>query len=162
MGKIKKFAQIQIQKIIGGRDPVRIAEEFLLELQADPDKCKKKDSTSDSVGWLVPLGESVDLEVLLENLKKGTEATIYLGVNVIVVPVRGSSEMLAAALEVADGLVGIKVSLVGHYLVLSATLGAHEATLEDLKYHYRLITAQRRWFIDALFDELGIEEEEQE
>ncbi len=66
--------------------------------------------------------------------------------------------MLTAALEIADGLVGIKVSLVGYYLVLSATLGAHEMTLEDLQYHYQLITSQRKWFVDALADDLGVEQ----
>ena len=65
--------------------------------------------------------------------------------------------MLAAALEIADGLVGIKVSLVGHYLVLSASMGAAGITVEDLDYNFKLIEAQESWFRDALSDELGME-----
>jgi len=71
--------------------------------------------------------------------------------------VRGGADMLAAALEIADGLVGIKVSLVGHYLVLSSTLGASGITVEELDYNFKLITAQQSWFRDALADEMGWE-----
>ena len=71
---------------------------------------------------------------------------------------RGANEMLAAALEIADGLVGIKVSLVGHYLVLSSTLGATGMSLEELDYNFKLIAAQQTWFREALADELGWEE----
>ena len=157
MGKIRKFTELNIKKIIGGRDSVRLVEEFLLKLKFDPDE-SCKDKTAEHVRWIVTINEGVELEILLENLKSPAESTVYLGVNVLTVPLRGSAEMVAAALEVADGLVGIKVSLVGYYLVLSATLGAHDMTLEDLQYHYQLIASQRTWFVDALADELGVDE----
>jgi hypothetical protein len=54
-------------------------------------------------------------------------------------------------------LVGIKVSLVGHYLVLSSTLGASGITVEELDYNFKLITAQQTWFREALADEMGWE-----
>lgn len=156
MGKIKKFAALNIKKIIGGKDPVRIVEEFILRMNTNPDDVSK-DKTPENARWMLKLGDDLELEILLENLKKLSETTVYLGVNVLAVPIRGSQDLLAAALEIADGLVGIKVSLVGHYLVLSASLGAADLTVEDLDYHFRLITAQRPWFLDALSDELQVE-----
>jgi hypothetical protein len=81
-----------------------------------------------------------------------------MGVNSITVPIRGSHDILAAALEIADGLVGIKVSLVGHYLVLSASLSAVGVTVDDLEYHLKLIEAQEPWFRGALATELQWEE----
>ena len=81
-----------------------------------------------------------------------------MGLNVITVPIRGAADLLAAALEIADGLVGIKVSLVGHYLVLSAGFGASGITIEELDYNLRLIEAQESWFIDTLAAELQWEE----
>jgi hypothetical protein len=155
MGKIRKFTEIQIKKIIGGRDPVRIVEEFLINQKIDPDK-SCKDKTSDNIRWVVSIQEGVELEILLENLKSSPESTLYMGINVATVPLRGSFEMLCSALEIADGLVGIKVSLVGYYLVLSATLAAHDMTLEDIEYYHQLIISQRKWFIDALAEDLGV------
>ncbi len=161
MGKIKKFAALNIKKIVGGKDPTRIVEEFILRMNINPDDVSK-DKSPDSARWMLKLGDGEELEILLENLKKLPETTVYLGVNVLAVPIRGASDLLAAALEIADGLVGIKVSLVGHYLVLSASLGAADLSVEDLDYHLRLITAQRIWFLDALSDELGLEQIEEE
>ncbi len=161
MGKIKKFAALNIKKIVGGKDPVRIVEEFILRMNINPNDVSK-DKTPDNARWMLKLGDGVELEILLENLRKLSETTVYLGVNVLAVPIRGSNELLAAALEIADGLVGIKLSLVGYYLVLSASLGAADISVEDLDYHFRLITAQRPWFLEAITDELGLEQVEEE
>jgi len=154
MTKVKKFAALNIRKISGGKDPVRLVEEFILRLGFDPEECDKEQEV-DSVRWMLALGEEEELEVLLEGIKKASETTIYMGVNIATVPIRGANNMLAAALEIADGLIGIKVSLVGHYLVLSSSLGAASISVEDLDYHYKLITAQQTWFREALVDELG-------
>lgn len=154
MGKLKKFAAINIRKITGGKDPVRLVEEFILRRGFDPDECLKE-KTPDSARWMVSLGNGEDLEVLAEGLKVANETTIYMGVNIAVVPVRGAADMLIAALEIADGLVGIKVSLVGHFLVLSASMSAAGISVEDLDYNYKLISAQQAWFREALADEMG-------
>jgi hypothetical protein len=106
---------------------------------------------------MMRLGNEEELEVLVEGLKVASETTVYMGVNVVTVPVRGGDDVLAAALQIADGLVGIKVSLVGHYLVLSSTLGAAGLTVDELDYNYKLISAQQTWFREALADELGWE-----
>lgn len=157
VGKIKKFAALNIRKITGGKDPLRLVEEFILRRGFDPDQCLK-DKTADHARWMISLGAGAELEVLIESLNKPSETTIYMGVNIATVPVRGAADFLAAALEVADGLIGIKVSLVGHFLVLSASLGAAGISIEDLDYNYKLVEAQESWFREALSDELGWEQ----
>lgn len=155
--KIKKFAAINIRKITGGKDPFRLIEDLIVRLGFDPSKCEQE-KNSENARWMVSLGDNEELEILIEGLKKPHETTIYMGVNICTVPIRGASDMLAAALEIADGLVGIKVSLVGHFLVLSASLGAAGITVEDLEYNHKLIVAQKNWFRDALCDELEWDE----
>jgi hypothetical protein len=157
MGKIRKFASLNIRKITGGKDPVRIVEEFISRRGLDPDKCQKENS-ADLVRWMFALKDAAELEVLVEGVKKPNETTIYMGVNIITVPIRGAGDILAAALEIADGLVGIKVSLVGHYLVLSASLSAVGVSVDDLEYHLKLIEAQESWFRGALATELQWED----
>lgn len=157
MGKIQKFTAINIKKITGGKDPVRLIEEFILRRNFDPDNCLR-DKSPENIRWMIDLGNGEELEILAEGLKVPAETTIYMGVNVGTVPIRGSAEVLAAALEIADGLVGIKVSLVGHFLVLSSTMGAAGISVDDLDYNFKLITAQQSWFRSALAAELGWEE----
>ena len=157
MGKIKKFKGLTVRKITGGKDPVRLVEEFILRRGFDPDECQQEKAT-DSMRWMLSVSDGEELEILLEGIKRPSETTVYMGINIATVPLRGAYEMLVAALEVADGLVGIKVSLVGHYLVLSASLGAAGLSLEELDYNFRLITAQQSWFREALADELGWED----
>ena len=157
MGKIKKFAVLNIRKITGGKDPARIIEELLARRGLDAAECQKE-KTADHIRWMLTLRENEELEILIEGLHKASETTIYMGLNIVTVPIRGANELLTAALEIADGLVGIKVSLVGHYLVLSASLSAVGVTVDDLEYHLRLIEAQQIWFRDALVSELQWDE----
>jgi len=157
MGKIKKFAELNIRKITGGKDPVRVVEELLTRRGLDAAQCQRE-KTSEQIRWMLQLAEHEELEVLIEGLRKPSETTIYMGVNIVTVPIRGAYDLLTAALEIADGLVGIKVSLVGHYLVLSASLSAVGISVEDLEYHLRLIEAQQVWFRDALAAELQWDE----
>ena len=157
MSKVKKFSVPEIRQIAGGKDPLRLVKDFIVRLGFDPEQCQRE-ATPDNTRWMVSIGEEEELEVLLEGLKNKGETTIYMGLNMATVPVRGGYEMLGAALEIADGLIGVKVSLVGHYLVLSASLGAADVTVDDLEYHYKLVAAQRHWFREALADELGWEE----
>ena len=157
MGKIRKFAELNIRKITGGKDPVRVIEEFLSRRGFKPEECQKE-KTAELVRWMVQIKEDEELEVLIEGLRKPSETTLYMGLNIVTVPIRGAYDMLAAALEIADGLVGIKVSLVGHYLVLSSSLSASGLTLEEVDYNYRLIEAQEGWFKETLNAELSWEE----
>jgi hypothetical protein len=106
---------------------------------------------------MISMGGDEELEILAEGLRTPSETTIYMGVNIATVPLRGAYEVITAAMQIADGLVGIKISLVGHYLVLSSTMAAAGVSVEELDYNYRLIAAQQSWFRDALADELGLE-----
>ena len=153
MGKIRKFAELNIRKIVGGKDPIRVVEDFIARRGFDPDKCLKEKGQEEH-RWLIKISDDQELEILVESIRKPQETTIYMGVNIIPVPIRGAAEVLAAALEIADGLVGIKVSLVGHYLVLSASLSASGVTIDELDLNFQLIEAQRGWFRDALATEL--------
>jgi hypothetical protein len=157
MGKIKKFAELNIRKITGGKDPVRVVEDFLSRKGFDPEKCQKE-RTPDLARWMVQIKGEEELEILLEGIRKPADSTLYMGLNIITVPIRGAHDMLAAALEIADGLVGIKVSLVGHYLVLSSSLSATGLTLEEVDYNYRLIEVQEGWFRETLTSELQWED----
>jgi len=157
MGKIRKFAELNIRKITGGKDPVRVVEEFLTRRGFDPKECEKE-RTPEMVRWMVQFKQDEELEILVEGLRKASETTLYMGLNILTVPLRGSYDILATALEIADGLVGIKVSLVGYYLVLSSSLSASTLTHEELEYNLRLIEAQEGWFKETLSAERGWEE----
>lgn len=154
MTKIKKFPSLAIRKIEGGKDALKIAEELISRLGFDPAVCEREKSL-EAARWMVALDEGKELELLVENLRKPNETTVYLGVNICTVPIRGSTEVLAAALEIADGLIGVKVSLVGHYLVLSASMSASGVSVEELEYYVKLLNAQESWFRQELIDELN-------
>jgi hypothetical protein len=157
MGKVKKFRALGIKKIMGGKNPVSIVEEFLLRLGVDPDECKRE-SSNDFTRWVIELDdEPGELEVLLESLTKESSTTVYLGINILTIPLKGAYDVMASALKIADGLVGIKVSIVGHELVLSASLAMSDNDVDQLDYHFRLINAQSSWFKKELMTELGWE-----
>lgn len=157
MSKVKKFTALNIRKISGGKDPGRLVEDFILRQGHDPALCRKE-RTADMARWMLTISEGEELEILVEGLKKPAETTIYMGINIATVPIRGSFDVLVSALEIADGLVGIKVSLVGHFLVLSASMALAGLSVEDIDYHYKLIAAQQSWFRAALAEELGWDE----
>ena len=157
MGKVRSISSVKVRKLTGGKDPVKLVEDFIVRRGFDPQECCR-DRGVENIRWVIPLQEGEDLEVLLEGINRPHETTIYMGVNVATVPLRGAQEVLVAALEIADGLVGIKVSLVGHFLIISASSSAAGLTLEELDYNYEIICAQKEWFRETLADELGLDE----
>jgi hypothetical protein len=74
MGKIKKFASIQIKKITGGKDPTRLVEDFIMRRGFDPEQCVKE-KTSENIRWMIPIAEEEELEILVESLTKPAETT---------------------------------------------------------------------------------------
>lgn len=153
MTKIKKFSSLAIRKIDGGKDSVKVVEELISRLGFNPELCERE-KNHEAARWMVPLDEGKELELLVENLRRPQETTVYLGVNICTVPIRSASEVLAAALEIADGLIGVKISLVGHYLVLSASMSASGISVEELDYYVKLVNAQESWFRQELITEL--------
>lgn len=156
MGKVKKFSPLNIRKITGGKDPLRVVEDFIIRQGFHPQETLKQ-RDPETARWMLSIAENEELEILVEGLRHPSEMTVYMGINIATIPIRGAYDILAAALEIADGLVGIKLSLVGSFLVLSASLAASDVTVEELEYHYKLIALQQTWFREELNTELGWE-----
>ena len=150
----RKFPIRTIKTIQGGKDFLKIIRDFILKLSYDPDSYEVEQS-DDRVRWLIPLKESDELEIILDKPKSVSDATLYLGSLICVVPLKNLTNTLVTALELADGLVGTKISLVGRHLVISITSPASVITLNDLDYFYQLLITQKAWFTRLLMDELN-------
>jgi hypothetical protein len=155
MGKISRITPTRIRKISGGKEPSKLVEEFMLRRGFDPSDCLQQ-RTSQLSQWLIPLTEDEDLEITLEGLNRHPETTLYMGVNVLTVPLRDCNRFLYAALAIADTLIGAKLSLVNYDLVLSVTAYTANVGIEDIDYFFELITRQKSAVIDAINDELSI------
>lgn len=152
----KKFKLHQVKTIRGGKDPTKLLRELILKLGFDPASVEVE-SDDTRIRWMIPYSESEDVEIILDSPKSSQDATIYIGINVCSVPIRRVTETLAVALELADGLIGAKVSLVGRFLVLSVTVPAYSTSFDELEYMYKLVIAQRQWFLNLLIEELELE-----
>jgi hypothetical protein len=153
MSKVRSMPPPKIRRITGGKDPSRIVEEFMLRRGFQPEECLQQ-KTHDLAVWSVHLSDDDELEISLEATNRPMETTLYLGVNIISVPLKKTVDFLTAALSVADTLIGAKLSLVNYDLVISTTLYASEVTLEEIDYHYELIMRQKSSVEEALLAEL--------
>ncbi len=154
MTKVRKISPARIRKITGGKDPARLIEAFMVRRGFDPEECLQQ-RTSDLAQWLVPLSEEEDLEITLEGLNRPPETTLYMGVNVVSVPLRNSQQVLFAALSVADTLIGAKLSLVNYDIVLSITSYTGNMRVDDIDYFYELITRQKSVVLDAINEDVN-------
>ena len=153
MSKVRKIAPARIRKITGGKDPTRLVEEFMIRRGFNPDECLQQ-RTSDLAQWLVPLSDDEDLEITLEGLNRPPETTLYMGVNVVAVPLADSARVLVAALTVADTLIGAKLSLVNYDLVLSVTVYTANMGVDEVDSFYELISRQKVGVQEAISEEL--------
>jgi hypothetical protein len=153
MSKIKKITPTKIRKITGGKDPIRIVEEFMTRRGFNPEECLHQ-RTSDLAQWLVHLSDEEDLEITLEGLNRSLESTLYLGVNVIAIPIADAQKFLFSALSVADTLIGAKLSLVNYDLVLSVTVHTNDMEVDEIDYYYELIIRQKSNVRDVIAEEL--------
>lgn len=153
MNKIRKMPSAKIRKITGGKDPTRLVEEFMSRRGFDVEESILQ-RTSEVVTWLVALSEEEELEITLEGLANATETTLYMGVNVLPVPLYDSQNFLAAALTVADTLIGTKLSLVQYDLVLSVTVHTANVGVEEVDYFYELLTRQKEGVKEGIDEEL--------
>jgi hypothetical protein len=156
MSKVRKIVPDRIRKITGGKDPARIIEEFLIKRGFDPEECLQQ-RTSDIATWSVALADEEELEITLEGLSRPSETTLYMGINVLAVPIANSFEVLTTALIIADILIGAKLSLVNYDLVLSITEYADTLSLEEVDYFFELIIRQKALMHEAITNELGLE-----
>jgi hypothetical protein len=155
MGKVKKMLPARIRKITGGKDPTRIVEEFMLRRGFNPEDCIQQRS-QDLAQWLVPLSEEEDLEITLEGLHRPPETTLYMGVNVVAVPLSDTAAFFYSALAVADTLIGAKLSLVNYDLVLSVTMYVASMGVDEIDYYYELLARQKSGVHEAINHELGL------
>ena len=154
MAKVRKIGSARIKKITGGKDPSRIVEEFLVKRGFNPDECLQQ-RTSEIGTWSIPLSDEEELEITLEGLNRPTETTLYMGVNIFSVPIKNSNVTLAAALTVADTLIGAKLSLVNYDLVLSVTHYTSEMGLDDVDYYFELLFRQKSIVQEAIIEEVS-------
>ena len=152
MTKVSRIAPTKIRKISGGKDPVKTIEEFLIRRGFESESCLQQ-KTNQLAQWLVPLSEEEDLEITLEGLHRPMETTLYMGVNVVAVPLRDVQKVLHAALTVADTLIGAKLSLVNYDIVLSVTSYADSLSTEEVDYLFELITRQKSAVYEAISEE---------
>ena len=155
MSKISKIASARIKKISGGKDPKKTIEEFMLRRGFNPEECLQQ-RTKQMIQWLLPLEEDEDLEVTLEGTNRAIDTTLYVGVNVMSVPLGDVQKFTYAALLVADTLIGAKLSIVNYDLVLSVTTYASDLSVEDVEFYYEIINRQKSMVIDAISDELDL------
>lgn len=154
MSKIRRINPRRIQKIRGGKDPVLIIEKFMQQRGFDQASFLQK-RTADLTQWLVPLGDEEDLEITLEGLTRASQSTLYLGLNIYPVPLSDTQKILAATLQVADTLIGAKLSLVNYDIVLSTTLYTEELSVDLVDYNFELLLRQKPSVQDAINEELA-------
>lgn len=145
----KKLDNLHIQAVSGGKDPVRMVEDFILMCGESPDECVRT-IDNETQRWLL---KGSQLEILLENLKSPEDITIYMGLTIAKVPLKNTQDFLVTVLESADALLGVKVSLVGHFLIMSSAFSMNDISLEDLEHNYNLLVQQIGWFQEVLLGE---------
>jgi hypothetical protein len=153
MGEVRKITPPTIRKLSGGKDPVRLVEEFLHRRGFNSEDCVEE-RTKDRIQWSVPLSDAEDLEITLEGIGRPPETTIYLGLNILSVPMKDAHRYLTTALIVADKLIGAKLSLVDYDIVLSVTAYAASIDMDELDYFYELILRQKQAVLDDITEEL--------
>lgn len=153
MSKVRRIGTTKIKKITGGKEPTKIIEEFMLRRGFDPAACLQQ-RTNQIAQWLLPLNDQEDLEITIEGLNRPVETTLYIGVNVMAVPLSDTSKFTYAALLVADTLIGAKLSIVNYDLVLSVTANTGDFSIEDIEYYFEMITRQKTTVIDSISEEV--------
>ena len=152
-GKVRKISQARIRKITGGKDPNRLVEEFMIRRGFNPEECLQQ-RTAELTQWLTPLTDDEDLEITLEGVNNIAETTLYMGVNIMAVPLSDIYKTLVTALTVADTLIGVKLSLVNYDLVMSVTVYTANMAVDEIDYFYELIMRQKLAVQEAILEQL--------
>ena len=155
-GKVRNISSSKrIRKISGGKDPVKLVDEFVIRQGYEEDNISKH-SSAQLVTWTVWLSNEEMLEIALEGLGSSLETTMYIGVNVLSIPITKAAQVMAAVLTVADSLISAKLSLVDYDIVLSSTIYASNINMEDIEYLHELVIRQKEWVQEAVVEELGL------
>ena len=156
MAKVSKLNSSKITSIPGGKNPLVLVEEFLTKRGYVPRDCLQF-RDGEVATWTVKLKGDAELEITLEKISQYSQMTIYLGINLMPVPLKYTETIFASALTVADSLVGSKISLVDYDLVLSVAHFAQNMTAEDLEYFVETLTSQKSAVKDAILDGMKVE-----
>lgn len=156
MKKVKHISTSHITKLTGGRDPLTIVQDFIRRRGFDSFATVQK-KTNDIVTWSVDLGFDEELEITLEGLSNISETTLYMGINIMSIPLNDIDCFLIAALNSADTLIGAKLSLVNYDLVISVTEYASELTTEIVDYIFELINRQKPAIKEAIVEQFELE-----
>jgi len=154
MAKIRKISSARIKKISGGKEPPRLVEEFMNRRGFDPEECLQQ-RTAEIATWSVPLSDDEELEITLEGLNRPPETTLYMGVNILSVPLRDLQKALISVLTIADTLIGAKLSLVNYDVVLSITQHTSNLGVDDIDYYFELLSRQKVILQDAIIEEIN-------
>ena len=133
--KIKKFPSPAIKKITGGRDPIKVIESFISSRGHDPEECLEQ-RNNNFIQWLMNVENGTDLEITLEGLNRIEETTLYLGINILPIPLKDTQRFYVNALLAADTLIESKLSIVNYDLVLSSTIYGGKASVENIDYAF--------------------------
>jgi len=156
MAKVSKLQSSKITSLPGGKNPLLLVEEFLTKRGCVPKDCLQF-RNNDVATWSVSLGGDNELEITLEKISQYSQMTIYLGINLMAVPLKYTETLFASALMVADNLIGLKISLVDYDLVLSVTHFAQNMTMEDLEYFVETLVSQKTTVRDAILDGMKVD-----
>jgi len=156
MSKIKKFSPLRIIKGSKKEKTADLINKFITSLKLDPKKCLT-DSNEKFKRWCFEFEKEKELEIILEKGNSEALNTIYMGLNVCLVPLKDLNNFLLSALEIADGLIGLKVSIVGHHLVLSTCIDTFSLTVKEIEYYYQMMLEQEIWYIDQLIEHLDLD-----
>ncbi len=161
-GKIRKFSPSRLRRVglvrgVPDKDPFLLVSEFLTLKGFNAETCLQH-KTNDVATWSVNIGVEQELEITLEGLKTPAETTLYIGLNIIAVPLTNLTDFLVTALTLADALIGAKISLVNYDLVLSTTVYVSSLTIDDVDYIYESLLRQRKGIVDTLRDSFGEDE----
>lgn len=144
----------RVRKLPARKDPVGQVTSFLRGRGIDGAKYLQQ-KTTELATWSVPLSDDEELEISLEGLRATVETTLYIGVNLMPVPLKQTQEFLTAVLSVSDTLIGAKLSLVNYDVVLSATEYLDPNKSEQIDYLFELITRQKDTVYNAILEESG-------
>ena len=138
----------------GGRDAVKMVTDFLNRKGQDSVKFLQH-KTSELATWSVPLSPDEELEITLEGLKSSVETTLYMGINIIPVPLQKTQEFLTTVLSVADTLIGAKLSLVNYDVVISTTEYVSSMRGDEIDYIFELLTRQKDCVLDEILETMS-------
>jgi hypothetical protein len=144
------FPGRKLKKMEGGQSPVRVVQEFLLEVGASPLDDELKSVVSQNRTWQVQIPNVGLLTVELENSQRANDAILTFSFPLMTVSIKDTLSALIAALELSKPLVGCRLYLEENRLIIAASICGDVINLDSLSLHYELIKAQKELLMRSL------------